>query len=66
MHITVETKTTKTKRKILNFQIQGNEILVNYKIGFNRTEKMVGSVAQRTDKAVIQHDVIKLSSALCK
>lgn len=64
MIIAIETKTTVTKRKILNFQIQGNEIAVNYKIGFNRTDKMVGGSAQRVDKAVIQSDVVKLSSAI--
>lgn len=63
MFIIVETKTNKTKRKILNFQIAGNEICVNYKIGSIKTEKRTGSIISTTIKAVVQSDIIKLSAA---
>lgn len=63
MHIIVTTKTARTKRKILNFQIAGNEILVNYKIGHTTTVKSSGPTVTETYKAVVQSDIIKLSSA---
>ena len=64
MYITVETATTRIKRKIVNFQIAGDEIHVNYKIGYTKIEKMTGSTVSTTYKATIQSDIVKLRTAI--
>ena len=63
MFIHIETATTIIKRKILNFQIAGNEIHVNYKIGTIKTNKMAGTVVSETIKAVVQADIVKLKTS---
>lgn len=63
MFIHVETSTGNMKRKILNFQIAGDEIFVNYKIGSIKTEKRTGPTVTVTIKATVQSDIVKLKSS---
>jgi len=63
MYITIITAKSKVKRKILNFQIAGEEIHVNYKIGNTKIEKMTGTIVSTTSKAVVQSDIVKLRSS---
>lgn len=63
MFIHVETSTGIMKRKILNFQIAGDEIFVNYKIGSIKTIKKTGPTVTTAIKATVQSDIIKLKSS---
>lgn len=62
--IYVETATTQIKRKILNFQIAGDEIHVNYKIGVKHTSIMAGPKVEEKTTFVVQSDIVKLKSSL--
>lgn len=62
--IHIETATAKVKRKILNFQIAGDEIHVNYKIGTKYTAVMAGPKVEEKTTAVVQSDIVRLKTSL--
>ena len=63
MTITIENSKGTTKRKILNFQLAGEELHVNYKVGSIKTEKSTATQVSETYKAIIQSDIVSLRTS---